>query len=79
MELRNICNHPYLSQLHSEEVSFQGNAFLVDSVHCQQRKRQIYKWVVYMCVLMKAGGNAADRKSSPSSLLAPHGPFLWKA
>jgi SNF2 family DNA or RNA helicase len=41
MELRNICNHPYLSQLHSEEVSFQGNAFLVDSVHCQQRKRQM--------------------------------------
>ncbi len=37
------------------------------------------KWVVYMCVLMKAGGIAADRKSSPSSLLAPHGPFLWKA
>lgn len=21
MELRNICNHPYLSQLHAEEVS----------------------------------------------------------
>ncbi len=48
MELRNICNHPYLSQLHSEEVSFQGNAFLIDSVHCQQRKRQMGS--LYVCV-----------------------------
>lgn len=29
MELRNICNHPYLSQLHTEEVIFPEKFLLV--------------------------------------------------